>query len=290
MHLLVKLLLCAVPIIAVKFDPVETNRFLYYSYAAYCENVSNWDHSTYGIHIPDFLFHSLMYNSTSEIRGYTGYNPKYNEIVVAYRGSYTIKNWIKNIDSRHVTVDIANTTVNVEAGFFYNYISLVTQAEDSLKYLLSAYPDAPVYFTGHSLGGALASLAVVDLNWRIIQGSTDVRTITFGSPRVASKNFLMAHQQATKSYSFRVTHQNDVVPHVPPYSFDYHHVGTEIWNTGTEGIGQFRVCDDSGEDPTCSWSVPVTAYSITDHLYYLNVYETCSNGLGLGREGFSENS
>ena len=44
----------------------------------------------------------------------------------------------------------------------------------------------PVLATGHSLGGALATLAAVDIKKKL---GGDVEFINFGSPRVGNKEF-----------------------------------------------------------------------------------------------------
>ncbi|OMO53724.1 lipase-like protein [Corchorus capsularis] len=82
--------------------------------------------------------------------------------------------------------------------------------------------------------------------------------------------------------TFRVTNDHDIVPHLPPYytyfpKKTYHHFPTEVWLYSV-GLGSLvykveKVCDDSGEDPTCSRSV--TGNSITDHLNYFGVDLMC---------------
>ncbi len=77
--------------------------------------------------------------------------------------------------------------------------------------------------------------------------------------------------------TWRVTHyecvmhaaraRRDIVPHVPPESFGFNHVPVEVWYD--EPSTSFKVCNDSGEDPTCADSV--LGDSVQDHLDYMAI-------------------
>jgi len=71
----------------------------------------------------------------------------------------------------------------------------------------------PVWFTGHSLGAALATLAAD--RYGNVQG-----LYTFGSPRVGDDAFRADFHVNT----YRFVHNNDIVCRVPPPGL-YHHVG-----------------------------------------------------------------
>lgn len=69
--------------------------------------------------------------------------------------------------------------------------------------------------------------------------------------------------------SYRVVHNADVVPHVPPMAVGYRHTVEEVWYT--ENASSFTACSvKNGEDPKCSDSLTLPV-SIADHLTYLNV-------------------
>ena len=75
-----------------------------------------------------------------------------------------------------------------------------------------------VFFTGHSLGGALAHVAAKYL-------SCDYRAlITFGSPRVFG-NRGVAFDKVP--WIERYVHGKDMVPTLPPESLGFEHFGTE---------------------------------------------------------------
>lgn len=95
----------------------------------------------------------------------------------------------------------------------------------------------PLLLTGHSLGGALATLAGLELS-----RTFPVRAIvTFGAPRVGGKAFRDAFQtqrsdpgrsdsSTLNQICWRVVHSTDIVPSLPPPLW-YRHVGNDIYVT-----------------------------------------------------------
>ena len=81
--------------------------------------------------------------------------------------------------------------------------------------------------------------------------------------------------------TFRIAHDNDPVPSVPPklfWDFGYYHVPREIWYPGNN-LNNEVVCDNSGEDSDChsgfdfSWSL--FSEFLDDHLHYLGFSTDC---------------
>ena len=97
---------------------------------------------------------------------------------------------------------------------------------------ISATPAQPLFFTGHSLGGALAVLAAFRAA-AAFQGRPTV-VYTFGSPRTGGVAFFGNYPLGNST--FRLVHGTDVVPTVPtPQPGDYRHVGRSI-QCQTDGI------------------------------------------------------
>ncbi len=69
-----------------------------------------------------------------------------------------------------------------------------------------------ICLTGHSLGGALATLAA----YRLINDFPFISVYTFGSPRVGDQDFKERYKKY-KITHFRFENKNDIVPHLPPY-------------------------------------------------------------------------
>jgi hypothetical protein len=59
--------------------------------------------------------------------------------------------------------------------------------------------------------------------------SLQVGVINFGSPRVGDSDFSDYFTNVIGSI-VRITHQDDIVPHLPPELFNFDHVYTETWN------------------------------------------------------------
>ena len=71
----------------------------------------------------------------------------------------------------------------------------------------------PLYVTGHSLGGGLATLCACDFSGGRYAGRTVL--YSFGSPRVGDRHFASLCNQRLANRQWRVVHGNDVVPRVP---------------------------------------------------------------------------
>jgi len=81
------------------------------------------------------------------------------------------------------------------------------------------------------------------------------------------------------SESMRITHAHDIVPSVPSrHLLGYHHFAREVWQLPTADDDEsganmtFRVCDGSGEDPTCHDSacgILGVCHNLMDHIHYL---------------------
>jgi triacylglycerol lipase len=76
---------------------------------------------------------------------------------------------------------------------------------------------APLWITGHSLGGAMATLASI----RLVNDGYTVRAVyTYGSPRVGNREF----RDTYRMDNYRFVNDNDLVPHLP-FLWCYKHVG-----------------------------------------------------------------
>ncbi len=84
-----------------------------------------------------------------------------------------------------------------------------------------------LWFTGHSLGAALATLAVAKLRYE--EDKPVYGLYTFGQPRTGDRNFERTFNQDFKPRAFRFVNNNDVVPRVPPRELGYSHVGTFLY-------------------------------------------------------------
>jgi triacylglycerol lipase len=82
----------------------------------------------------------------------------------------------------------------------------------------------PVWFCGHSLGAAMATICAYRCKTSSVV-SDPQELHTFGSPRVGCKRYVR-HAKVTH---YRWVHNNDIVTRVPPALMGYRHCGDEIY-------------------------------------------------------------
>jgi len=82
----------------------------------------------------------------------------------------------------------------------------------------------PVWFAGHSLGGAMAAVCAVRCKLSPIPSNPQA-IFSFGAPRVGDK----AYASFLKIRHYRWVNNNDAVPRFPPRLMGYHHMGREIY-------------------------------------------------------------
>lgn len=70
-----------------------------------------------------------------------------------------------------------------------------------------------IWLTGHSLGGAIATLTMRQLE---MQGHRVSGLVTFGQPRVGDRNFTIAMNRRLGNRMLRVINEDDVVASLPP--------------------------------------------------------------------------
>ena len=136
-------------------------------------------------------------------------------IVVAFRGSeQKVEDWLTNADAIPASEFMSGP---VHQGFYAAYKSVQQHVLNSIRTAQAQYGDeTPVFFTGHSLGGALAVIAT-RLNAPNIVGGC----YTYGAPRVGGYAFF----KGLKTPVYRVVNSSDLVPKVPPGVWSYLLIG-----------------------------------------------------------------
>ena len=198
-------------------------------------------------------------------------------LIVTFRASSTLENWIENLKffQEQLPWNSISPNIWVHKGFFETYQSILQQLTPLI--VKGVENVSRVIFTGHSLGGALASLAMVDFVRQGIVPSDFVQLITFGSPRVGNLEWSKYFQSLFEPYqSIRVVNQRDIVPHLPladiPFIPIYNQIVREwFWPPGNSS--GFKCSDSNAEDAMCSDGY--YTYSIEDHLFFQGVRFGC---------------
>jgi len=217
--------------------------------ATYCSNeeIRSWDctHCIPGIELIDTIVGDTNIIIANDL--------VQNATVFAFRGSTDVQNWISNLEFGFTT-PYSNPDIKVHKGLYKEYVKY---KDDVLTYLSRKN----VIITGHSSGAALSMFMAYD-----IHKTHDVTVYTFGKPRIGNQNFV---DSAKDIDHYRITHHNDIVPHLPEEVLHYRHTNTEIWYQGDGD--EYKICDN-GEDSECSNSCsPIHCDSVNDHLLYLGM-------------------
>ena len=195
-------------------------------------------------------------NSVGGIQGFTGYSHNLTAVVVVFRGSSNIQNWILNIGTTRSSYPLCSNCA-VHTGFYEGYSLVASAVRTNVQNLKAKYRGVKLVITGHSLGGSLAILGTADL--KSVFGAVDF-TYTFGQPRVGNTAFANWFQSSHPN-TFRLVDYADIVPHVPPSNLGFVHSNVQAWYQ--RGMQTFQICE--AEAATCANSVGTTNFSTDDH-------------------------
>lgn len=144
------------------------------------------------------------------------------DLVIAFRGTCNLANVIIDACCRRTPL-FRGSSAEVHAGFLAAFRSIEEKLRATITGHLSARPDLRLWFTGHSLGGALAKLAAFHF------ASANTSVYTFGEPRSGNAAFRNAYDSQLRARTFRVVHADDIVPRLPWMLGAYRHSGHEAF-------------------------------------------------------------
>lgn len=160
----------------------------------------------------------------------------------------------------------------VHSGFQKAWKGVSGQVMNSVK-ALSKQHKYRVSITGHSLGGALATLAAASLRHDGIVADA----YTYGSPRVGNMVFANYVSSPAMGATHRMAHDADVVTFVPFALFGFAHTYPEYWiDAPSRDVeykpSQIRRCYGIW-NPNCGHQASL--FSVTDHFYYFRDINNC---------------
>jgi len=268
--MLFPLVLCGLVISArAAYDPALSLTALNYATATYCEesSVESWTCGPACKTLPGVSSVALVSDFLEGTFGFVAYNNQTDTIAIAFRGSFNFINWVEDADYTQIDFP-GHPGAKVHEGFYNAYQTLGYQVDDALKTMVGQHPTARVIVTGHSLGGAMATFAALEIRPLISQ---KIEFYSFGCPRVGNQAF-SDHLASVYPDYYRVVHTNDIVPHLPMTSMGFNHAGYEVWYDSDDDRTAFKVCPytvGQPEDESCSDSYWV--YDPTAHQDYLGV-------------------
>lgn len=228
------------------------------------------------------------------MEGYVGVDPVRSEIVLAFRGTNSLRNVLADLDfstdscAEDSTLPVsADADCQIHSGFLRAWSQVQDTAYAAIASVQATYPNYTLVVTGHSLGAAVGTIAAAHLR----EDGFPCDLYTYGSPRVGNQGFVdfVAAQEGNE---FRVTHFDDPVPQVPP-SLDllggYRHLSPEYWleiegggNFSAEAVtlADFKVCVGS-DNEDCNASTGTSAFDVAAHRWYFRNISACGSGFGL---------
>ncbi|KAI1772836.1 alpha/beta-hydrolase [Hypoxylon cercidicola] len=214
----------------------------------------------------------------TDVQGFVSTDDTNQLIVVSIKGSESVRNWIADLSFIAVPCDLVDGC-SVHMGFLTAYNEIAEALLAGVANATAAYPTYRTIFTGHSLGGAVSTLAAGFIRK---QGYA-VDIYTYGSPRVGNEKFVSFVTEQPGSEN-RVTHLDDPVPRLPPISIGYRHTSPEYWlsdgksNTTDYTAADVQVCDGFAN---VDCNAGTSGLDTDAHVYYFEHISGC------GAEGIS---
>ncbi|RWA09040.1 hypothetical protein EKO27_g6062 [Xylaria grammica] len=167
-------------------------------------------------------------------------------IIVAFRGTYSITNAVidlSTVPQKYVPYPPEDdeyglpptepehicTNCTVHMGFLLSWQIARRTVLPELKRLHEQYPHYPIHVVGHSLGGAVGTLAALEM--KVIIGWERIIVTTFGEPRIGNTGFVEYLDTAFRLQDEgidpeqrvyrRITHVDDPVPLLPLSEWGY---------------------------------------------------------------------
>ena len=142
-------------------------------------------------------------------------------LCMVFRGTDEIKDWIDNIN--------ASLVEKLFGGFHKGFWEATEEVWSDLKPEYQKKREKKrlsLFITGHSLGGAMATIAAAKL---IQSDQPFISVYTFGQPRAMNQDAARIFNTKCKDRFFRFQNNNDVVTRVPVRRTGYSHVGNTLY-------------------------------------------------------------
>lgn len=143
-----------------------------------------------------------------------------NKIIFVFRGTESKLDILTNINIFLTDLILPHIDYlsypKIHNGFYNQFLGLKDKIDNNIDNMCNK----EIYFTGHSLGGALATIA--SLYYSVKYKKLNISCITFGSPRVGNERFTYLFDVYVKK-SYRYINRYDPIPCIP-FSKNFNHV------------------------------------------------------------------
>ncbi|QOV23637.1 lipase family protein [Anabaenopsis elenkinii] len=168
-----------------------------------------------------------------------------HETTIVFRGSESRLDWKTNLNFRKQRKEFFQQVIEKEIiaedeqiypystgkksgalihrGFANAYLSVRYQIHDYIQ----TNQVSRLTVTGHSLGGALATLCALDLQYNFNSTLSDIEVYTFGAPKVGNKNFYQSYNKRVPQ-THHFIYGLDIVPSLPRWWQGYFYAPQRI--------------------------------------------------------------
>lgn len=144
-------------------------------------------------------------------------------IAAVFRGTDEIADWLDNLN----VVPTSGPFGKVHKGFRNALMDVWPSMRQTIRTIRRRNGRRrPLWLTGHSLGGALATIAASLL---VEDDEPFFGVYTFGSPRCGDKEFARVYKVEAGARTYRFQNNNDIVSRVPARAMGYRHVGNFVY-------------------------------------------------------------
>ncbi|OCK81543.1 alpha/beta-hydrolase [Lepidopterella palustris CBS 459.81] len=206
----------------------------------------------------------------TDVTGFVALDTTRSLIVVSFRGSESLRNWLADVDFPLVATDLC-ADCSASAGFWNSWVEARDDVLAAIRTAKAANPTFQIVAVGHSLGGAIADFAAAELR----KEGEDVALYTFGSPRIGTStisDFITAQSPS----NYRVTHLNDPVPRLPPMALGWRHVSPEYFISSANGVAvtENDVAEFVGDSETLG-NAGQDSVDVNAHRWYFGNMTAC---------------
>lgn len=241
------------------------NVSVWLSGAAYCEK-HQYPTMVLGGPAQGFVYHTTLYDWRTDVQGYIGVLHSTKTIYVVIRGSESVRNWIRDFEVRKMAYSHC-AGAEVHRGFYLSALAIRNQTIDAI----TAYPYYSVLVTGHSYGAAVGQLLAMTMSKDMsMSKAISIDLINFGQPRIGNAAYVKCASEQLREYA-RVTHDRDMVVHLPPRVLEFQHSCVEYFENAH---GQIVECSEC-EDPMCAGQYQLRDTNVDDHMVYLGHELSC---------------
>ena len=209
----------------------------------------------------------------TDVTGFVAVDHTNKMIVISFRGSQSLDNWLTNLDFGFTDTDLCSGC-SAHSGFWNSWVDARDTVIPAVKAAAKQYPSYQIAVTGHSLGGAIAPFAAAQLR---NQGAS-VALYTFGSPRIGGST-VSSYISNQAGGNYRVTHWNDPVPRVPLLAMGYVHISPEYY-IGVKNKVDVKASDFQVIQGSVNLFKGNSAWLLTDveaHRWYFTQMYTCAD-------------